>query len=923
MAAALLPCISPANASSPAAPDRADLNRDGIVDELDVAVLKDNWLQASSEGDLSGDGIVNFDDLAMLAAAARPAGRAAVSRSPAQIWLAPPVVETFVGEQLTIEVRMDFSTDPTIGGSFVVNFDPEALRYDGFVFSDDLGDDPAFRFAPDDVAEPGLVSFIAFGNFNGVSGPAPVGTLTFTALGGDKSTVTPGDGTNTVGGPFLSAQTFDVLEVTFSGATVMQGPPVGEAFDEYNGTLAVCGSLCEDYAAFTGLGDDTLAHSTITGFAEIDVPAGASFDSDDVGRFRFTITNTELPGLIDDDQQLANPLQFESSVIGPADAMLTGSGSRDPAGQLADGALELTILTGALDGTILLFDLATGRLSGADGNLQGFGVFDGQGTPATAAAVWPTVVDFGPNNDGLPDTFALTIANPSASPLTVGTIGKGDPLAPPFAVADDGCSDSVLAPLERCTAQLSFDADAPAEYNDSFDVPSDAAVNPLITVPVAGVWFGPSPIIEVQPESVHFPLATVGQLTEARVTISNAGVSTLTVSDVSMPAAPFSVLVDQCSQVPLQTDQSCHIDLAFAPDATGTFAGTLNIESDDPLRPVVSVALNANALDSVPALSVTPETVEFLLTAVGSSPNSSVTVRNEQVVPIVIEGIASAEPLSAPFSIVEVVSPCMAGMTLEPQDTCRVTVSFAPESEGQFADAFDIQSNDPVLPSLIVPVAGESTELPTCALSRTSVHFGETLFGEGRRESVVVSNLGAAALEVFSVAQANRLAPPFVITTDGCSGRSLEQDADCAIEIGLTGDQLGNFSDSFDLPSNDPAFPLVTITVTGSVNPPGDRDGDLVLNHFDNCIDVDNADQRDTDGDKIGNACDPDLDNSGAVNFVDLTMLLEQWLSTGNDLDADFNGDGVVNTIDLGLLRSRFYKTPGPSGTVSPGSRLP
>lgn len=291
LAAALLPCVCPVNASSPAAPDRADLNSDGIVDERDVAVIKDNWLKPDSRGDLSGDGIVNFDDLAMLAAAARPAGRTAVSRSPAQIWLSPPAVETFVGEQVSIEVRMDFSTDPTIGGSFVVNFDPEALRYDGFVFSDDLGDDPAFRFAPEDVTEPGVVDFIAFGNFNGVGGPAPVGTLTFTALGGDKSTVLPADGSDTLGGPFLSAQTFDVLEVNFSGATVTQGPPVGEAFDEYSGTLAVCGSLCEDYAAFTGLGDDSLAHSTISGFVEVDVPAGTTFDSDDIGRFRFTITD--------------------------------------------------------------------------------------------------------------------------------------------------------------------------------------------------------------------------------------------------------------------------------------------------------------------------------------------------------------------------------------------------------------------------------------------------------------------------------------------------------------------------------------------------------------------------------------------------------------------------------------------------------
>ena len=45
---------------------------------------------------------------------------------------------------------------------------------------------------------------------------------------------------------------------------------------------------------------------------------------------------------------------------------------------------------------------------------------------------------------------------------------------------------------------------------------------------------------------------------------------------------------------------------------------------------------------------------------------------------------------------------------------------------------------------------------------------------------------------------------------------------------------------------------------------------------------VANADQRDVDGDEFGNVCDPDLNN-----------------------------DGVVNALDLGLLRARFSRRSG------------
>ncbi|MFK8016335.1 MAG: thrombospondin type 3 repeat-containing protein, partial [Gammaproteobacteria bacterium] len=91
-----------------------------------------------------------------------------------------------------------------------------------------------------------------------------------------------------------------------------------------------------------------------------------------------------------------------------------------------------------------------------------------------------------------------------------------------------------------------------------------------------------------------------------------------------------------------------------------------------------------------------------------------------------------------------------------------------------------------------------------------------------------------------------------------------------------------------------------------------DLDGDGVDAEFDNCAEVANADQTDTDGDGIGNACDADLNNDCTVNVVDLGILRSVFFEA--DADADFNGDGVVNVIALGNLRSRFFSPPGPSG---------
>ncbi|MEO1574089.1 MAG: thrombospondin type 3 repeat-containing protein [Pseudomonadota bacterium] len=91
-----------------------------------------------------------------------------------------------------------------------------------------------------------------------------------------------------------------------------------------------------------------------------------------------------------------------------------------------------------------------------------------------------------------------------------------------------------------------------------------------------------------------------------------------------------------------------------------------------------------------------------------------------------------------------------------------------------------------------------------------------------------------------------------------------------------------------------------------------DADGDGFATSQDNCSDIANADQRDTDGDGLGNICDADLNNDCVVNVIDLGLLRSVFFS--NDADADLDGDGVVNVVDLGLMRTAFFGAPGPSG---------
>ena len=98
---------------------------------------------------------------------------------------------------------------------------------------------------------------------------------------------------------------------------------------------------------------------------------------------------------------------------------------------------------------------------------------------------------------------------------------------------------------------------------------------------------------------------------------------------------------------------------------------------------------------------------------------------------------------------------------------------------------------------------------------------------------------------------------------------------------------------------------------------PRDLDQDGILDSIDNCIDVQNYDQLDTDGDGMGDACDQcdnlvftggNVDGNGTVDIFDVLFLVDILTGSGTYICAeeagDITQDGHLNVLDvIGLVQ--------------------
>ncbi len=213
--------------------------------------------------------------------------------------------------------------------------------------------------------------------------------------------------------------------------------------------------------------------------------------------------------------------------------------------------------------------------------------------------VAPTSLDFGGTLVGDAVTLEITVANTGSADLAIsGAPGIGGTDAGQFS-QNSACDNATISAGDNCIFEVSFTPSSSGDKSATLSIQSNDADESDVSVPLSGRGDAvPTPDVTVDPTSVDFGDVTEGDTAgPLSVTITNQGSAALNLSGIALAgsnASDFSQSNDCGASLPAEGG-NCTAMLTFTPTGTGIKSASLDIQSDDPDTPNLSVPLNGTS----------------------------------------------------------------------------------------------------------------------------------------------------------------------------------------------------------------------------------------------------------------------------------------------------------------------------------------
>jgi hypothetical protein len=332
-----------------------------------------------------------------------------------------------------------------------------------------------------------------------------------------------------------------------------------------------------------------------------------------------------------------------------------------------------------------------------------------------------------------------------------------------------------------------------------------------------GIWQTPlltastptTPAITLSTTSITFAAQQVGTQSNAQtITLTSNGSGPVTFATLAL-SGDFTE-TDTCAGQTVAVNNTCVVQMIFAPTATGARSGQLTIYANIPGGQAI-VALNGTG--TAPAtILLTPLTLTFPATIVNqTSARQIITVANTGGTAARLQApVISGEP--SDFTINA--NTCTA--TLAPSTACSISIVFTPTASGARSATLSITDNTgtPAAATQTAQLSGIGEAPATDTLTPLSLSFAQQQIGTASTaQQVTLTNAGGVALTLIAAS----LSPGDFSVVNAC-GNSLAAHSSCVFNVTFAPTTIGvrtatlTITDQFH-------FQTVTISGTGIAGP--------------------------------------------------------------------------------------------------------
>jgi len=287
-----------------------------------------------------------------------------------------------------------------------------------------------------------------------------------------------------------------------------------------------------------------------------------------------------------------------------------------------------------------------------------------------------------------------------------------------------------------------------------------------------------------------FGKVVTGQSQTQPATLTNTGSSSVTVTQVSVNMAAFTV-GNFKTPVTLSAGQSVSLSVTFAPTTTGNMSGAVTFTSNASNR-TLTLGVSGRGIANW-GLQASPTNLVFGNVLVGSSSTLPMTVINTGSAS---ETISLGEVGGAGYSVSGVTLP----LTLEAGQSFTFRVTFAPTAVG--VSLGSILATSPSSPTLTIPLSGTGMAAGQLTVAPATINFGSVNVGQSSSQGGQLT-AASGSVTVSGVTLSN---PAFAL-----SGLSLP--------VTLAAGQSINYTVTFT-PQNSGAVSGTLSFVSNAVNSP-------------------------------------------------------------------------------------------------------